>query len=67
MIRDLLLNEYFYKVCGLYSRLKMLIYQHTKRALKHKIAKLVEEGEMDSQESEDEKLLYPIILSHKAS
>ena len=45
----------------------MLIYLHTKRAVKVKIAKLISEGEMDSQDSEDEKVLYPVVLGTKAS
>ena len=46
----------------------MLIYLHTKRAVEVKIAKLIAEGEMDSQDSEcDEKVLYPVVLGTKAS
>ena len=33
-VRDLLLGEYFYKICAMYYRLKMITYAHVKKALK---------------------------------
>jgi hypothetical protein len=62
-VRDLLLNEFFYKVCRMYSRLKTIIYMHSKKAIKQKMARLIAEGELMSEHSEDEEALYPLMLS----
>ena len=66
-VRDLLLNEYFYKICGMYYRLRMITYTHVKKALKQKVAKLVADGEIASENSDEEQHVYPVVLSTKAS
>jgi hypothetical protein len=66
-VRDLLLNEYFYKVCAMYYRLKMIRYSHVRKVVRNKIAKLVADGEIDSQNSDEETGMYPVVLSRKAT
>jgi hypothetical protein len=51
----------------MFYRLKMITYGHVKRALKQKIAKLVAEGELASENSDEEQHMYPVVLSTKAS
>jgi len=45
----------------------MLKYFHTKKAIKQKMANLIAEGELLSENSDDEQTLYPVVLGYKAS
>ena len=51
----------------MYCRLRLITYAHVKKALKQKVAKLVAEGEIASENSDEEQHMYPVVLSTKAS